>query len=157
MAALAHLGTISCNRQALLVMLAIMFGATGLGLCSTALYQLGALPGLAWQLLLGVSIFVSYSVMGTPFFDRMLAATRTEGTCSFLIFLSDFCGYCVSVTLLLYQDFAPQPAEASNDHSRELHFFLSMFWGCTGGVIAMVAIATAYFTRHLPRAAAPLE
>ena len=144
--------------QALLVMLVITCGATTLGLISTALYQLGALPGLAWQLCLGVSIFVTHSVMGTPFFDRMLAATRTEGTCSFLIFLSDFCGYGVSVTLLLYQDFAPQPHDASSkDHSGELHFFLSMFWGCTGGIVVLVLVAAGYFSRHLPRAATALE
>jgi len=117
---------------------------------STALYQLGVLGGLAWQLLLGTSIFVTYSLMGTPFFDRLLAASRTEGTCSFLIFLSDFFGYVASVSLLLYQDFSPQSADDDADHSDELHFFLVVFWACGSAIAVLIVLAAVYFERRLP-------
>jgi hypothetical protein len=92
--------------------------------------------------------------MGTPFFERLLAATRTTGTCSLLIFLSDFCGYGASISLLLYQDFGGSQGDSdsasgeSNDD--ELQFFIRVFWGCGGAITAVSLFAGAYFMRRLP-------
>ncbi|KAL1530866.1 hypothetical protein AB1Y20_001760 [Prymnesium parvum] len=149
--ALLYLNTISSNRRALLTMLAMMLTSTLLGLGSTLLFQFGILGGVAWQLSIGASIFVTYSVMGTPFFDRLLAASSTEGTCSFLIFLSDFCGYCASISLLLYRDFGPPPDDSpGSNHAGELRLFLNLFWVCGGSVVLLVIIAGTYFSRRLP-------
>ena len=37
------------------------------------------------------------------FYDRLLAASKTEGTVVFLLFLSDYAGYFATTGLLLYK------------------------------------------------------
>lgn len=95
---------------------------------------------------------------GSPFVDRLLAATRTEGTCSFLVFLSDFCGYVVSVFLLLHRDFGSNLDESPTSkveesplkYKGELDFFLRIVWACEGAVVLLLIIATFYFSLWLP-------
>ena len=50
------------SRVAMLAMLATMLASIVVALASTALYQLEWIGGLAWQLCLGVGLFVCYSV-----------------------------------------------------------------------------------------------
>ena len=112
-------------------------------LSSTILFALKGLPGLAWQLAAGTGIFVPYLVMQTPIFERLLAVAQSEGTLSFLIFLSDGIGYVVSITLLLYRDFAPATAVAGG----ELALFERMAGGCAARARAHRGL------RALPRGA----
>ena len=117
------------------------------------------LNGLAWQLTLGAGQFVCYSVMGAPFYDRLLATTRTEGTISVLIFLSDMFGYAVTVSMLLFQDLSPGAAASSNGtagkgggsggqgHHNEQYLatYLLVLWGCGGAIMLLLLLSMAYF------------
>ena len=62
--ALVLLGWIQDSRIAMLAMLSTMLCAVGLALVSTALFQLGWIGGLVWQLSLGTGLFITYSVLG---------------------------------------------------------------------------------------------
>ena len=87
------------NERAVFFNLGAQAASAVLLLSSTILFALKGLPGLAWQLAAGTGIFVPYLVMQTPIFERLLAVAQSEGTLSFLIFLSDGIGYVVSITV----------------------------------------------------------
>ena len=151
-AALVAVGIIRDSRRAMLAMILLMVIAITLGLGATALFQLNILGGVAWQLCLGTSVFVTYSLLSTPFYERMFAATRTEGTISFLVFASDCFGYVVTTTLLLYQDFgSPTDAEGAADNRDELHMFLNVEWACGSAVLLTLVVAALYFSVRTPR------
>ena len=109
LSALCLLGAmfITDSRRALIAMLATMLCGLGLALGTTVLFAYGRLDGLVWQTCFGTGLYVAFSLLGAPFIERLLAATKTTGTISFLVFLSDFAGYAVSISLLLWQDLAP--------------------------------------------------
>ena len=124
--ALVGVGAIRHSKRAMAVMLALMAIAICIGLGATALFQLKLIGGVTWQLLLGTSVFVTYSLLSTPFYERLFAATRTEGTISFLVFASDCFGYVVATSLLLYQDFGSTAAaeHGASANREELAMFL---------------------------------
>ena len=117
-------------------------------LSSTILFALKGLPGLAWQLAAGTGIFVPYLVMQTPIFERLLAVAQSEGTLSFLIFLSDGIGYVVSITLLLYRDFSPATAVAGG----ELALFERMAGGGAATCLVLTAVSALFFRGAIGRA-----
>jgi hypothetical protein len=149
--ALVGVGSMKDNRRAMLAMLALMMLSIALGLGATALFQLGAVGGVAWQLLMGTSIFVAYALLATPFYERLFAATRTEGTVSFLTFSSDCFGYVVSISLVLYQRFgsAPTAPGAAGDRT-ELEMFIRVLWGGGCAVLLFLSLAMAYFYARTP-------
>ena len=86
--------------------------------------------------------------MQTPIFERLLAVAQSEGTLSFLIFLSDGIGYVVSITLLLYRDFAPATAVAGG----ELALFERMAGGCAAACLVLTAVSALFFRGAIGRA-----
>ena len=94
--------------------------------------------------------------MQTPFFERLLACAQTEGTLSFLVFLTDGVGYIVSVTLLLYRDFSPSRGEEASGGEgggdvAELELFERMAGICGAAVLLLVVLSAVFFRRVLRR------
>ena len=81
---------------------------------------------------------------GPPLFDRLLAATQTAGTCTFLVFLSDCGGYVVSISVLIYQDFGPEHATGGEG---ALKFFILLSWGCLIAIFLLLIGVLIYFCR----------
>eukprot|EP00656_Telonema_subtile_P009546 TRINITY_DN14497_c0_g1_i1.p1 TRINITY_DN14497_c0_g1~~TRINITY_DN14497_c0_g1_i1.p1 ORF type:complete len:472 (+),score=112.89 TRINITY_DN14497_c0_g1_i1:112-1527(+) len=148
-AALGAANKISDHIVALKALFAAQIAAVALGLFSTLLFHVGAIGGLAWQMLLGVGVYVSYSLMQTPVFERLFAATGTEGTCSFLIFLSDFCAYVGTTCLLLYNSFGPMDTDGDNDNDAVLNLYLGVLWGAGVAVLVCLSVCLVYFVRKL--------
>lgn len=109
---------------------------------------------------MGTGFYVAFALLGAPLNERLLAATRTQGTIAFLVFLSDCCGYAVSVALLLYNDFGvpetsnttatDDAATATGDaNAAELHTFLKVVWSCGLTALVLMLVALAYFGRVL--------
>ena len=102
---LASMSKISQNRQALKVMISLMIiCSTGL-LIATLLYQSSVISGYVWLVLCGAGIYGAYLVMGTAFYDRLLAAAGAKGTIMFLQFISDGSGWIGTVGILLFRTF----------------------------------------------------
>uniref|UniRef100_A0A7S2DAY1 Uncharacterized protein n=1 Tax=Octactis speculum TaxID=3111310 RepID=A0A7S2DAY1_9STRA len=120
--------------------------AAGLGISATVLFQLKLIGGFLWQVLIGVGIFVAYALSVTPVFDRLFAATRTEGTCTFLIFVSDGCGYVGTTTVLFYQVFGPLNGTTE---SAVLDLYLIVCWGSLLIVVGTSSMAIPYFNGSL--------
>ena len=66
------------NTTAIKGLFTAQIAACVLALVATLLFEAGLLGGMAWQVTLGIGIFVSYTLMQTPVFDRLFAATRTK-------------------------------------------------------------------------------
>merc|ERR1711924_86217 len=86
--------------------------------------------GHVWQVLIGISIFGSYSICGTgALFDRIVANSGAAigATCTFLIFCADCSGYVFSIALLLYETFSKQKASGAEllDQFKEVLWVLS--------------------------------
>ena len=115
---------------------------------------------------------MAFSLLGAPFFERLLAASRTPGTIASLVFLSDCFGYIVSVGILLFQDISTAVAPAGSNTTgnassaasvaavtdgagdggdgEELALFLRVLWGCGGAAMLLVAVGGIYFRGQLP-------
>mmetsp|Transcript_24041 Transcript_24041/g.58403 ORF Transcript_24041/g.58403 Transcript_24041/m.58403 type:complete len:444 (+) Transcript_24041:41-1372(+) len=96
------------NVKALLLMLAVMATSFAGLLLSTMAFKWGWIGGELWQVIVGIAIFTAYVFPGGPFYDRLVGAAGVSGTCSFMIFVSDLCGYAGTLTLLFYSTFKGQ-------------------------------------------------
>lgn len=86
----------------------------------------------------------------TPFFERIIASARLEGTLSFLVFLSDCCGYVASICLLLLRIFAPgQPSAA-----QQLERFSRITLLCSAASLILIGMGATFILRQLGRTAA---
>ena len=136
------------NRRGLLACIIVITASAVLAVGSTIGFRNGILRGMTFQVLLGVGIYVAYSVIGSPLNERWLAATKTEGTLSFLVFTSDFCGYVGTIVLLLYRSFGPMSGSADAD---VLALFLTVEWWCMAAVAMAMAGLLTYFMWRLPK------
>ena len=156
-AGLVGLSYVADSRRALLLMLGAAALALALTLALTVAFRARAIGGLAWILSYSTTFYLGYSVLATPLYERLFAATRTEGTCVFLIFLSDFAGYVVTIAMLLYQSFGPglaPPAGAAGADAELLRLFVAMAIAAAALVCAALVAAAAYFRWRLDPAAA---
>eukprot|EP00913_Durusdinium_trenchii_P009880 g9273.t1 len=103
---LVMMSWVSNNQRALFLMLLTnVSGHSVKGLflmaACTYLFRHHELPGMAWILIYSAAFYAAYSVLNAPLNERIFAVTRAEGTCSFLIYASDFFGYVVTIGLLM--------------------------------------------------------
>ncbi|CAK8990004.1 unnamed protein product [Durusdinium trenchii] len=100
---LVMMSWVSNNQRALFLMLLTNVSGLFLMAACTYLFRHHELPGMAWILIYSAAFYAAYSVLNAPLNERIFAVTRAEGTCSFLIYASDFFGYVVTIGLLMYQ------------------------------------------------------
>ncbi len=75
---------------------------------SAILYTSGIISGLAWLIMSGMGIFLSYIPIQSIYFDRFIATFRVKSNAGFLIYLCDSGGYTCSMGLLIYKElFSP--------------------------------------------------
>ena len=152
--ALVLINRVHDNVRAMRRMLqSIVLGALWLALC-TALFSFGLADGLVWQMMLGVGIFVPYTLYSTPFFDRLFAAAQAEGTATYLVFLADFCGYLVTIGLLLLQNFGTGGGGGGGGGSADaaatmLHWYTWLLYGGTTIIGTLTVGAIVYFSAAL--------
>ena len=96
---------VSGNFRALRINHGIIIGGALLTIGSTLLFQFGMLSPVAWFVLSGAGIFLSYILFNGVLFDRLLAAFREPGNAGFLIYVADAVGYLGSVLVLLWRNF----------------------------------------------------
>ena len=93
------------NRIAFYANIAIVV-VGGVLLCGvTYLFEAGLLNSVAWMVLIGFSMYLSYISYHTMLFERWFAHFRCAGNLGFLMYLSDSFGYLGSVGVLFYKNF----------------------------------------------------
>jgi hypothetical protein len=103
--ALAGLMAFRGNRAALTANFVLM--ALGLVIVggATLAFTLHALGPVAWMLLLGMGLYLSYTPFNGILFDRLVASSGTPGNAGFFIYVADTFGYGGTVLLLCTRDF----------------------------------------------------
>ncbi|CAJ1421361.1 unnamed protein product, partial [Effrenium voratum] len=135
------------NSQKALI---LMFLLTACGVAfmagATYLFQTGAMDGVTWILLYSGGFYTSYSMLNAPLNERIFAATRAEGTCTFLVYASDLSGYVVTIALLMYQSFGPPPSTADTS---VLDLFVAMLYLLSLLMLLLLGASTLYFGRGI--------
>jgi hypothetical protein len=97
---------IGSNWHAINVLVLLMVSGGGMLVAAAILFHAGALAGQSYIILIGVGLYTAYTPSQALIFDRILGATRTPGTCVFLIFATDGLAYVGTIALLLYKSLA---------------------------------------------------
>jgi len=147
--ALVFMNRIEGNQTAIRMLFLFQISACAFAFASTLLFEAGLLSGMIWQVTLGIGIFVSYTLMQTPVFDRLFAATKTKGTCTFLIFMSDFFGYIATVVLLFYQNFGPETSSGDDGNQKVLDLYKGVLFAGLILITALLATSLVFFGNKL--------
>ena len=142
---LGALSYIKNNRTTLMFMIgAMIFGVAVLG-GGTLLYTNRVIGGIGWQVSCGVGIYSAYLVMGSAFFDRLLAASHSEGTIVFLQFISDGTGWFGTVGILFWKSLLADP----NMPVSELYSTICLW--CSLVLVISLVLMLLYFMQMLPK------
>jgi len=143
LAGLAAMMWIRSNRAALLATHMLMgLGAATIGLATLA-FEAGLIDGLVWMIATGGGLFVCYTPYNAVLFERLIAASRQIGTAGFLIYLADTFGYCGSIALLLFKNFAAVELDW-------LAFFVQGAYVSSVVSVLLVITSALYFRARLP-------
>jgi hypothetical protein len=104
--AIAVLNLIQNHRKALATVYGVIIGGFALIGVATIAFQAGGLPGYWWMACVGLGLYLAYVPFGAVLFERMMAASRFNGTAVFAIMLADGIGYTGSVLFQLFRDLA---------------------------------------------------
>jgi hypothetical protein len=104
--AIAVLNLISSHRRALVTVYGIIVGGFALIGAATVAFRAEAISGYWWMAAVGLGMYLAYVPFGAVLFERMMAASRFNGTAVFAIQLADGIGYTGSVLFQLFRDLA---------------------------------------------------
>ena len=116
------------------------------------MFATNVIGGLVWQMTLGVGLYVAYNILTSAVYDRIVAATNTEGTCTFLVFLGDCFGYVVTFAILLLRDFGSSSNtsdDGTSDEDTILGVFLTFVYLGIGVSVGCLLAARCYFWKRL--------
>jgi hypothetical protein len=88
-------------------------GMTMTGL-ATYLFERKLINGFYWMLLVGLGMFLAYTVLQTVLFERMIALFRIKANAGYFVYICESIGYLGSVGLLLYKEFFMKDHSWSN-------------------------------------------
>jgi hypothetical protein len=135
-------GAIRNNGHALLWMLCLQGGGAAVIGLAQVLYSSGRIGVAVWNIGISLGMYISYCSMGVGVYDRLIAITRTEGTCVFLAFLSDGLGYLGTIAILLYKTYS-----SGSEHESYASFFEAAALTTSVGVGGLSVCAAFYFQR----------
>lgn len=142
------------NSVAFVTMLGTMVVSVGGMLLCTTLFDLTgreSAVGFAWQVAVGMGLYVAYSLLSTAAYDRLFGLLRTEGTCTFMVFFGDGLGYTGTTAILFYNAFGRSSSDddADDRESREdtLELFMSIVYAGSITVALCLSCAVVYFVK----------
>jgi len=120
-----------------LILVSGMF-ITGL---STFLFQHALINGFYWMLLIGLGMFLSYTILQSVVFERMIALFRMKANAGYFVYICESIGYLGSAALLLYKEFFMKSMSWAN--------VLMQFSYLQFGVgFVLLALSNIYFERR---------
>ena len=142
------------NSVAYVLMLVVMITSVGVMLLSTFLFDTSGRHsgvGFTWQIFVGIGIYIAYSILGTAAWDRLFGLLKTEGTCTFIVFLGDCMGYLGTTTLLLIKTIGEHSSDDdgddSDDNDEYLDLFISVVYSGSFVIVCCLSFAIVYFVR----------
>jgi hypothetical protein len=104
--AIAVLNLIRSHRWALVTVYGVIVGGFALIGTATIAFRAELISGYWWMAAVGLGMYLAYVPFGAVLFERMMAASRFNGTAVFAIQLADGIGYTGSVLSQLFRDVA---------------------------------------------------
>jgi hypothetical protein len=92
----------------------ILFSGMFITGLATFLFQRQLIGGFSWMLLLGLGMFLSYTILQSVVFERMIALFRIKANAGYFVYICESIGYLGSVGLLLYKEFFMKNLSWSN-------------------------------------------
>jgi hypothetical protein len=126
------------DKKAFFAILGVMFLGGGVILSATLLQTAGLTAPLPWMIMVGVGLFMAYIPPGAMLYDRFNGATGHPYTSVFMIYMSDVCGYSVTLTILFYRNFGESTLKYTE-------FFYSLSFVVAFAVMGGMALAALYF------------
>lgn len=83
----------------------ILLGGIAMIGAGTYLFEHEWINGFYWMLMIGLGLFLAYTVLQTVIFERMIALYRIRANAGFFVYICESIGYMGSVGLLLYKEF----------------------------------------------------
>ena len=139
----------SDNGVALRAMMGVAYLCACVLLGASEMSQAEMIGGQAWCILAGVCIYSGYGIMCGPWYDRLVAATKFEGTCTFLIFISDAAAFTGTIALLLYQIFFVPETQDGVGPGTSLTSFMAFLYFCCMAMVVLLVAGIAYYTKKL--------
>lgn len=93
------------NRKAFYGNLAIIMSGGLILMLSTALFEMRLLNPVAWMILVGFGMYLSYVSYHTMLFERWIALFRHKSNIGYLMYTADAFGYLGSVGILFFKNF----------------------------------------------------
>lgn len=119
----------------------ILFGGITLIGLGTLLFEQSVISGFYWMLMVGLGLFLAYTVLQTVIFERMIALFRIKANAGYFVYICESIGYMGSVGLLLYKEFFMKDLS----WSRVLMQF-SYLQFCLG--LLLLAVSNIYFDKY---------
>ena len=138
---LALLYVVRNNRRGLALTYVIMASGAALIGGATVLFDMGALPPMAWMIAVGLGLYLGYVPYGCVLFDRTIAALQIVATAVFLIYVSDAVAYGGSVGLVLYKTLGQA-------NISKLQFFRYFSYATCAICVVCLATSARYFLRR---------
>jgi Family of unknown function (DUF5690) len=136
------------NRRAFLANLFLVaLGLIIAGLCSLA-FQARMIGPISWMVALGAGLYLAYTPFNALLFDRFIAAGGRTGTAGFLIYVADAAGYVGSVVVLIVRNLVGLNLSWV-EFLRDISYALAIVG------LALIVVASLYFSRRLARTASP--
>lgn len=107
---------------------------------TTMVFQAQIISPVAWMILSGFGMYLSYLPFQGMFFDRMIATFKINGNVGFLIYIADAFGYLGSVTILLYKNFG-------EGNISYLNFFIYLVYIIAALCIVVAILSYLFFKR----------
>jgi len=127
------------NKKAFFAILGVMFLGGGVVLTATLIQSAGLVGPLEWMIMVGVGLFMAYIPPGAMMYDRFNGATGHPYTSVFMIYLSDVCGYSITLAVLFYRNFG------ADANLRYVDFFHSLSYIAALTVMSGMVVAFIYF------------
>eukprot|EP00736_Rhodelphis_marinus_P013491 Rmarinus@m.13031 len=102
---LAMMTKLTNDMMAFKALLGIMALGCQASAIFTLLFEADFVGPEVWMISMGAALYFIYVPYNCILFDRMFAAFKVEGTCVFVMYLSDSAGYLGSFGVLLYNNF----------------------------------------------------
>ncbi len=101
LAVLALFSRIRDNARALHIAMGAIFAGCLLLIASTLVFALGWIGVLAWMIVSGCGLFLTYVAIGTVVIERLVALGSGAANAGFAVYLIDALGYSATLLLLL--------------------------------------------------------
>ncbi|MFY8000643.1 MAG: DUF5690 family protein [Candidatus Kapaibacteriota bacterium] len=114
--------------QSLMLLGGILIGV------STFLFQSQILSPILWLTMLGLGVYMAYSMCNSLYFERMLASFKKSGTVGFLITYADYYAYSGSIAVLFYKNYFQKSINY-------LEFFIVLSYAVSVIYVLLVALS----------------